>query len=443
MDTLLSPSLLSGTYATVSGHRYRISGLVRGTLTDDQAANLLVGLGLSSLAYSGHGQPPPGPAWPTDNLPPLSSDESIFHAEGTWTGTAPMPVAADSPAGSVILFNVWDHTADVTQVSNVTTTPSTIAPSTRNQTLLLTGAAFAVAAAGLFAGLAIWGGRRAAHASSEAFMENPLSNDVKKTHTLLKRFSEMLSDRRAYPSPKALRKLFDQVETLGAEVRVRTPNDLAWKYFDKDMAAAKDFVQWHEQGGGRIQAYGAKPAIGALHRAMQMIEGPLSREIQHEERAKGIDGYYVSRLQRGEKLLAWPVRVVRNGPDFVYVHGLGGRFKGRDFSIVRSEFFTYAPREARIMTDKAKPNPIDYHSSITHQGIPIHIHITDGRYCADYRAVDRFAPGKGDVVCAKTKSDAEQQAKRAVTVALVSANRVIGNRPSLAPPSRTYPSPWD
>lgn len=83
-----------------------------------------------------------------------------------------------------------------------------------------------------------------------------------------------------------------------------------------------------------------------------------------------------------------------------------------------------------------KRNPVEFHSTIQHHGVPIYVHVRDGKFCADYRAIDRFAPGQGDVVCARSRDDAERQAKKAI-------NAALGPRPALPPRRTPYPSPWD
>jgi hypothetical protein len=103
-------------------------------------------------------------------------------------------------------------------------------------------------------------------------------------------------------------------------------------------------------------------------------------------------------------------------------------------------------QERRVQFYKRLPNPVRYDSSFTVHGVPVHVHLHDGRYCADYRAVDRFAPGKGAVTCASTKEEAEDQARMAVTAALVQARRAVGTSRSKVPQKprqRVYPTPWD
>jgi hypothetical protein len=86
-------------------------------------------------------------------------------------------------------------------------------------------------------------------------------------------------------------------------------------------------------------------------------------------------------------------------------------------------------------------NPIEYTSSTKYLGVPIHFSSQDGKACADYRALDRYAPGAGKVICAASQADAERQAKRAIdAVFKTGAIPAPAQRTRRAP---TYPSPWD
>jgi hypothetical protein len=102
-------------------------------------------------------------------------------------------------------------------------------------------------------------------------------------------------------------------------------------------------------------------------------------------------------------------------------------------------------QERRIQYFKRHSNPIQYESTFKVHGVPVHVHLHYGKYCADFRAVDKYAPGKGGVACAATKEEAEEQARVAVTAALVQARRAIGTSPPkvpLKPRQRVYPTPW-
>lgn len=304
MDAPLTPGLQ--TYPATPGHRYRLAGLVRGGLTDDQAAQALLSLGFSQLAFSGKGQPPPpGSPWPSESIPPPSSDEYVFHAEGTWGAGSSFPSAVTTPNGALIFYQVWDHMPDLQQASNTSTIA--VATDTTRRNLFLAGAALAAGAAGLFAGLAYWRRR-----------QNPIPGNA--------------------------------------------------------------------------------------------------------------DGYYTSHLKRGGRLNAWPVKLINKG-DFYYVEGLSGRFKGKKFSIIPSEFSTYVPIGATVVRQGLQENPVEYHSTSRIQGIPVHVHLSDGRYCVDTRAVDKYTPGRGEVTCHKNKDAALQHARKVIEDALRT--------------KKTYPSPWD
>ena len=82
----------------------------------------------------------------------------------------------------------------------------------------------------------------------------------------------------------------------------------------------------------------------------------------------------------------------------------------------------------------AVKNPINFESTVVYRGIPIHIHLEDGIYCADYSALDRIAPHHGNKTCSKTK-------ERAIAYAKLAIDRGIGRAPFKKP--KDYPSPFD
>ena len=74
MDSLISPGLT--TYASVQGQSYRMTGLLQGSVTDAQAQTALQQAGFSSLTYYAGDTLPPSD-WPTENMPLVSTGESI------------------------------------------------------------------------------------------------------------------------------------------------------------------------------------------------------------------------------------------------------------------------------------------------------------------------------------------------------------------------------
>ncbi len=98
------------TYPTQTGQRYRLFGFVRG-ISDSDAANALAMLGLGGLTYYPQGSQLPSD-WPSAQEPTVqpSPDEQVFRAEGTWTGSGPMPSAAMTPNGAAIIYALWQYT---------------------------------------------------------------------------------------------------------------------------------------------------------------------------------------------------------------------------------------------------------------------------------------------------------------------------------------------
>jgi hypothetical protein len=149
------------TYATENGQRYRLFGLVRGNVTDSDAANMLAAMGLASVTFYPQGSHLPSD-WPKDEptLQP-SSDERFFRAEGTWSKNEPMPTAASTNAGAVIIYALWQYTAEAKPISGP------VAPS-YTMTFIAVGA---VLIAGGVA-LAYWQTRK-----QHGFAENPRRYD--------------------------------------------------------------------------------------------------------------------------------------------------------------------------------------------------------------------------------------------------------------------------
>lgn len=104
------------TYPTQAGQRYRLFGLVRG-LSDSDAANSLAMLGLGGLTYYPQGSQLPTD-WPSAQEPqvPNYPDEQVFRAEGTWTGSGPMPSAATMPGGAAVIYALWQYSSSPTPI---------------------------------------------------------------------------------------------------------------------------------------------------------------------------------------------------------------------------------------------------------------------------------------------------------------------------------------
>lgn len=77
-----------------------------------------------------------------------------------------------------------------------------------------------------------------------------------------------------------------------------------------------------------------------------------------------------------------------------------------------------AIRRGRQPQFGVRENPIQYDSTTSYKGIPIHVHLTDDRYCADFSALERFVSGQGGNVCAPTRTDAISEARYKIDVAL-------------------------
>jgi hypothetical protein len=155
MDSLISPGLT--TYASVQGQEYRMTGLLQGSVTDAQAQTALTQAGFSSLNYYAGDMLPPSD-WPTENMPLVSTGESIFRAVGTWMNSTPIPTAITVSTGnSVIIYQLWSHLADL-PASTLTPAQAVVSPalpSTVNNVWWRIGGAGAMIAAGYFAGSAL------------------------------------------------------------------------------------------------------------------------------------------------------------------------------------------------------------------------------------------------------------------------------------------------
>jgi hypothetical protein len=81
------------------------------------------------------------------------------------------------------------------------------------------------------------------------------------------------------------------------------------------------------------------------------------------------------------------------------------------------------PRSAYARPAYEVTNPVKYDSTVTHRGVPIHVHQTDGGFCADYGGVlrlSRFRPA-ATAICDRTRERAVVGAKNHIDKILARA----------------------
>jgi len=443
-DTLLSPGL--STYSTQQGAEYRIAGVVRGSLTDADAQTALQALGLASLTYYAANATLPSD-WPVESLPALGTNERYFRADGIWMQSSPMPTAYTTTNGaSLVFYQVWQHSV---ASQPITLTSNSGAPSlssnSPNKTLEWVGAAIFFALAG---GLVYnaWEGK----SSHSEMRENPLTKkDLPKRKKLHKKYIEILDridDIRVnhngydgvYSSELAdleceLQTIKDKLENenpLYQENYLRHVNN-RWVLVSKTTGRP---LAYYRGSGKPSQAW-----VSKQERRIQYFkhkENPVSK-TKAESRARG--AYDLAKMQGSSD------RSAHGAAQEAAAKVLGtydGTYEIADYAEAywkaRKSGQSSASAE-RIARGVYKNNPVQYHSSFKVHGVPVHMHFQDGKFCADYRAVDKYAPGKGGVVCGRTEADAEDRARDAVAAALIQARRLVGG----AAKPKLYPSPWD
>lgn len=134
MNTPVPAGLSS--YPTVSGQRYRLYGVARSIPVPpgqaDPAQNALIAAGLTSLTY--YTDPATLPTdWPSATAVPVSVDEHVFYADGTWSIGSPMPTSITVGSGMLIIYDVWSYAPDTNvnvQSTSLTTSSSSSSTST-------------------------------------------------------------------------------------------------------------------------------------------------------------------------------------------------------------------------------------------------------------------------------------------------------------------------
>jgi len=118
-----TPILLNGlSYGPLTpGNRYRLSGYIRGGVPDGSA---LTNAGFDPATAKSWGTVGVPSDWPTEDLPPSSSDEQIFRFEGTWIGSGTLPSSIQTNNGTFLIYQVWLYIAPLENVNLVQ--PSTI-----------------------------------------------------------------------------------------------------------------------------------------------------------------------------------------------------------------------------------------------------------------------------------------------------------------------------
>jgi hypothetical protein len=303
------------TYPTVAGQRYRLYGVVRGSVIFTDLSNALVSNGMTGLTlyYSPGTTAPALPTdWPAYTPVPLSADETPFWAEATMSFASPFPTSIAIGSNSAIIYNVWSYTPDVSPNPNLTnmslTTTTAANPPVSGSVWLVGGA---LLAAGFLGALYVF--------SKPAMV---------------------------YANPVKMYELY--------------------------------------------------------------VDGKLKRRSSDFNR---IHLEYAKRIEDAEKQDG-------SGPSTIVLFG-------DDVVIARYE--------------KGTRNPIQYQTTITYRGIPLHVHqfAYDDKtgYCADYRAVEQVVAGAGGQVCASTQAEAVASAKQKLDRVL-GAPRKVAQRP-------LAPSPWD
>jgi hypothetical protein len=103
--------------------------------------------------------------------------------------------------------------------------------------------------------------------------------------------------------------------------------DHGWRYVEEDLHALNDLIESRRYEFVQNKVLNLTDVLNGI--LQRITAGP-----------KYGTGYYTSRTASGRSK-SWPVELLRTG-DFYHVRGLTGRFKGRTFSIVPSEYSTYA-----------------------------------------------------------------------------------------------------
>lgn len=163
MNTLVPIDFTS--YPLAAGRRYRLSGFVRGQVTDADALGALIASGFDpSTVKFWPSDLTPAADWPQENLPAASTDEHAFRFEGTRTTSGPFPAAITVGNGSILTFQAWDYVPDLSPVAIITgPLPS---PSKAKTTMLYVGIG-ALFIAGVLGSVALMAGRREPAAARE------------------------------------------------------------------------------------------------------------------------------------------------------------------------------------------------------------------------------------------------------------------------------------
>ena len=126
-NTALVPDVSS--FPTVPGNTYRLSGSVRGSVTDADVANALQAAKLlSPLVWSLGSQVLPND-WPNSSPPPLLSGDRSLFAQGTWASNQPLPTRIAVGSGTIFVDQVWQYDSGLHNASAISV-PTSSLPST-------------------------------------------------------------------------------------------------------------------------------------------------------------------------------------------------------------------------------------------------------------------------------------------------------------------------